>query len=133
MLLFAEARSVLWLFAARILQGIATGIATAAISAALIDLQPPRNPRLGALLAAAAPMGGLAAGALGSGLLVEYAPEPTRLVYWLLLGGVRARGAARLRDSRDGRSAGRTWAQSLRPTSPCRRRCAARSSRRSRA
>ena len=85
MLLFAEARSVLWLFAARILQGIATGIAMAAISAALIDLQPPSKPRLGALLAAAAPMGGLAAGALGSGLLVEFAPDPTRLVYWLLL------------------------------------------------
>jgi MFS family permease len=85
MLLFAQARSVLWLFAARILQGIATGIATAAISAALIDLQPPRSPRRGALVAAAAPMGGLAAGALGSALLVEYGPEPTRLVYWLLL------------------------------------------------
>jgi MFS family permease len=85
MLLFAEAQSVLWLFAARILQGIATGIAIAAISAALIDLQPPRNPRLGALLAAAAPMSGLAAGALGSGLLVQYGPDPTRLVYWLLL------------------------------------------------
>jgi MFS family permease len=83
--LFAEARSVIWLFAARILQGIATGIATAAISAALIDLQPAHKPRLGALLAAAAPMGGLAAGALGSGLLVEYGPSPTRLVYWLLL------------------------------------------------
>jgi MFS family permease len=76
---------VLWLFAARTLQGVATGIATAAISAALIDLQPPRSPRLGALVAAAAPMGGLAAGALGSALLVEYGPEPTRLVYWLLL------------------------------------------------
>lgn len=85
MVLFAEARSVLWLFAARILQGVATGIATAAISAALIDLQPTTKPRLGALLAAAAPMGGLAAGALGSGLLVEYAPHPTRLVYWLLV------------------------------------------------
>jgi MFS family permease len=86
MLLFAEARGVLWLFAARILQGVATGIATAAVSAALIDLQPVTKPRLGALLAAAAPMGGLAAGALGSGLLVEYAPDPTRLVYWLLAG-----------------------------------------------
>lgn len=85
MLLFAEARSVIWLFAARILQGIATGIATAAISAALIDLQPSGKPRLGALIAAAAPMGGLASGALGSGLLVQYGPDPTRLVYWLLI------------------------------------------------
>ncbi len=114
MLLFAEARSVLWLFAARILQGVATGIATAAISAALIDLQPPRNPRLGALVAAAAPMGGLALGALGSGLLVEFGPEPTRLVYWLLLAAfvLAALLAWRLPETVERNP---SWAQSLRP------------------
>jgi MFS family permease len=87
MLLFAEARNVEWLFAARILQGVATGVAMGAISAALLDLQPDDNPRLGALMGVAAPLSGLAAGALVSGFLVQYAPEPTRLVYWLLLGG----------------------------------------------
>jgi MFS family permease len=114
MLLFAEARSVLWLFAARILQGVATGIATAAISAALIDLQPPGNLRLGALLAAAAPMGGLAAGALGSGLLVQFAPEPTRLVYWLLLAAfaLAALLGCAIPETVQRK---RTWAQSLRP------------------
>jgi MFS family permease len=86
MLLFAEARGVPWLFAGRILQGFATGIATAAISAALIDLQPLERPRLGPLVAASAPMAGLAAGALGSGLLVQFAPNPTHLIYWLLFG-----------------------------------------------
>jgi MFS family permease len=115
MLLFAEARGVTWLFAARTLQGIATGIATAAISAALIDLQPPHRLRLGALLAAAAPMMGLAVGALGSGLLVEYAPEPTRLVYWLLLGGfaLAALATATIPETVARRPA---WARSLRPT-----------------
>jgi predicted MFS family arabinose efflux permease len=114
MLLFAEAQSVIWLFAARILQGVATGIATAAISAALIDLQPAHKPRLGALLAAAAPMGGLAAGALGSGLLVEYGPAPTRLVYWLLLAGFAL--AALLALAAPETVARRpTWRQSLRP------------------
>jgi predicted MFS family arabinose efflux permease len=114
MLLFAEARSVVWLFAARILQGVATGIATAAISAALIDLQPPQKPRLGALLAAAAPMGGLAAGALGSGLLVEYGPAPTRLIYWLLFGAFAL--AALLSLTIPETVARRpTWRQSLRP------------------
>jgi MFS family permease len=114
MLLFAEARSVLWLFAARILQGIATGIATAAISAALIDLQPATRPRLGALLAAAAPMGGLAAGALVSGLLVEYAPNPTRLVYWLLAGAfaLAALLASAIPETVARR---RSWIASLRP------------------
>lgn len=86
MALFAEAQSVVWLFAARAVQGIATGIAMGAISAALLDLQPASKPRLGALLGVVAPLGGLASGALGAGLLVQYGPDPTRLVYWLLLG-----------------------------------------------
>lgn len=86
MLLFAEARDVGWLFAARAVQGLATGIAMGTISAALLDLQPTRSPALGALLGAAAPLAGLSAGALATGLLVQYAPDPTRLVYWLLLG-----------------------------------------------
>lgn len=85
MLAFAEAQGVAWLFTARILQGVATGIAMGAISAALLDLQPSHRPRLGALLGVAAPMGGLALGALIAGLLVEFGPDPTRTVYWILL------------------------------------------------
>src|SRR6185437_2971505 len=87
MLAFAAAQSVVWLFAARILQGVATGMAMGAISAALLDLQPADRPRLGALVGVAAPLSGLAAGALATGLLVQYGPDPTRLVFWLLLGG----------------------------------------------
>ena len=87
MLAFATAQSVEWLFAARILQGVATGMAMGAISAALLDLQPASRPRLGALVGVAAPLSGLAAGALTTGLLVQYGPDPTRLVFWLLLGG----------------------------------------------
>ncbi|HEY6762645.1 MAG TPA: MFS transporter [Baekduia sp.] len=85
MVLFGLAHGVDALFAARIVQGFATGVATGALSAALIDLQPTGRPHLGALLSAAAPPLGLAAGALGSGLLVEYGPDPLRLVYWLLV------------------------------------------------
>ncbi|GAB2535572.1 MFS transporter [Nocardia heshunensis] len=82
-LAFAEAQSVTWLFTARIVQGIATGLATGAITATLIDLQPAES-RLGALMTNVAAGGGLAVGAISSGLLVAYAPAPTRLVYWLL-------------------------------------------------
>jgi MFS family permease len=85
MLVFALAGSVAALYAARIVQGLATGVATGALSAALIDLQPPARSHRGALLSAVAPPIGLAAGALGSGLLVQYGPDPLRLVYWLLL------------------------------------------------
>jgi MFS family permease len=87
MVAFAEARGVGWLFAARVLQGIATGIAMGAISAALLDLQPVAKPWLGALMGVVAPLSGLALGALVAGLLAEHGPSPTTLVFWLLLGG----------------------------------------------
>lgn len=65
MLAFAEAGSVAWLFAARTLQGLATGIAMGAISAALLDLQPTGRARLGALMGVVAPLSGLAALVVG--------------------------------------------------------------------
>ena len=132
MLLFAEARSVEWLFAARILQGVATGIAMGAISAALLDLHPTDNPRLGALVGVAAPLTGMAVGALVSGFLVQYGPEPMRLVFWLLLGGFALAIAAVAGDPGDGRGDA-AWPMSLRPRSRCPPRSARRSSRRSRA
>ena len=82
LLLFWSADSVGMLLAARSLQGVATGIATGVLSAALIDIDRGR----GALVNSVAPMIGMAVGALGSSLLVEYAPAPTRLVYEVLLG-----------------------------------------------
>ena len=85
MLAFAGADGVGWLFVARILQGLATGTAMGAISAALLDLQPRSKPWLGALMGAVGPLVGLALGALSAGLLVDYGPDPTRLVFWLLL------------------------------------------------
>ena len=85
MVLFIAADGVGWLLAARTVQGLATGAATGAISAYLIDLQPVRNPRLGALVNSTAPSVGLATGALGSGLLVQFAPEPTALVFAVLV------------------------------------------------
>ena len=85
MLAFAGATDVGWLFAARTLQGVATGTAMGAISAALIDLQPRSKPWLGPLIGAVGPLAGLALGALAAGLLVDYGPDPTRLVFWVLV------------------------------------------------
>jgi MFS family permease len=82
---FAAADSTGWLYAARVVQGIATGTATGAISAALVDLAPRRSPQLAPLVNSAAPTLGLAVGALGSSLLVRYGPAPMRLVFWVLL------------------------------------------------
>jgi MFS family permease len=114
MLAFATADGVGWLFAARILQGLATGTAMGALSAALLDLQPRSRPWLGGLMGAVAPMMGLALGALSAGLLVDYGPDPTRLVFWLLLASFVLAAFALLAVpetvGRDGR-----WRGALRP------------------
>ncbi|HEX6488252.1 MAG TPA: MFS transporter [Candidatus Dormibacteraeota bacterium] len=84
MAVFVGATGLGWLFAARILQGVATGVATSAMAAALVDLQPAERPGLAPLVNSVAPIGGLAAGALVSAALVQYGPAPLHLVYWLL-------------------------------------------------
>lgn len=84
---YLVAQGVEVLYVTRVLQGFATGLGTAAISAWLLDLEPAERPQLGSLVAAIAPVAGLAVGALGSGLLVQYGPDQLRLVFWILLGG----------------------------------------------
>src|SRR5271154_3801419 len=81
MLLFAFAGGVDALLIARVLQGLATGAAIGAIGAGLVDLHPGR----GAVANAAGAMIGTASGALGSALLVQLLPAPTKLVYLVLL------------------------------------------------
>jgi predicted MFS family arabinose efflux permease len=81
---FLAADSVGALFAARSLQGIATGLATSAVGAALIELQPPGSQRA-SLTTSAFSILGLALGALISSVLIEYAPDPAHLVWWVLL------------------------------------------------
>lgn len=85
MVLFAVAGNVWWLLVARAVQGIGVGIATGTLGAALIELSPSRAPARGMLINTVAPTFGMALGALGSGLLVQYAPSPTVLSYVILL------------------------------------------------
>lgn len=82
MLLFINESSVQWLIAARMVQGFATGMATSALGAALLDT----DRRQGPLINSVAPLLGMACGAMGASLLVELAPLPLQLSYWLLLG-----------------------------------------------
>ncbi|RRQ28542.1 MFS transporter [Rhodococcus sp. Eu-32] len=83
LVLFVVADDVPTLIAARVVQGLAAGTATGALSAAVIDLQP--SEWSGPLVNSVAPSIGLATGALGSGLLVQLAPAPTVLVFALLI------------------------------------------------
>ncbi len=82
---FLTADGVGWLIAARAVQGIATGIAAGALSAAIADLAPPDRPSLAAAVNAAAPSTGLALGAILSGALVQYAPAPRELVFAVMI------------------------------------------------
>ena len=72
------------LFIARSLQGVATGLATGPIGAALIDLQPPGSQRAPLVTSAFSTLG-LALGALITSALAQYAPAPTHLIWWALL------------------------------------------------
>ena len=82
LVVFIVADSAAALVIARVVQGFATGIATATLGAAILDTDVDRGPLLNSLSAFL----GLAIGSLGAGLLVSFAPAPTRLVYVLLLG-----------------------------------------------
>jgi MFS family permease len=82
MIVFITADGVPQLLVARIVQGLSTGAAAGAIGAGMLDLNKVR----GTIANAVAPITGTASGALGSGLLVRYLPQPTHLVYLVLLG-----------------------------------------------
>lgn len=83
--LFMLARSAAWLFVARGLQGLATGAAISAASAALIDLHPRHDPAGVGLTNGIASAAGLGLGALSSAALVELGYAPRVLPYVLLL------------------------------------------------
>ncbi|MBR7741877.1 MFS transporter [Phycicoccus sp. BSK3Z-2] len=97
MVMFAVADSAPELTAARIVQGLATGAATSATAAALADLIPHRS----ALVASVSPVVGMAAGALGSGVLVVEAPAPEQTVYIVLTiaFGLLAMAASMMRET----------------------------------
>jgi MFS family permease len=81
MAMFMAADSAATLIAARALQGFATGLATAALGAAILDNDRSRGPVLNSITA----FSGLTAGSLGAAILVTYAPDPGQLVYVVLL------------------------------------------------
>ncbi|MBX4862706.1 MFS transporter [Rhizobium sophorae] len=81
MALFVAASSPAWLIAARIVQGLATGIAGASIGAALVDVDRAK----GQIVNSIAPLSGMAVGAAGTSALIQYGPFPMHLTYALLL------------------------------------------------
>ncbi|WP_233495929.1 MFS transporter [Geodermatophilus sp. TF02-6] len=79
-LLFLLADGVGWLLAARVVQGLSVGTLTGTLGATLLDFQRADRPT-GALLNSASPGLGLALGAVGAGLAIEFVPAPTTWVF----------------------------------------------------
>lgn len=80
-LVFALANGTASLFAARILQGIAVGAASGALTAALSELEPNGSRHRAALISTVASLAGLGAGPLVAGLIAQYVPEGYVLPY----------------------------------------------------
>lgn len=81
MLVFLFAPDIGWIIGARSVQGVATGAAMSTFSAALVELAPERQKKLGATIGSTAPVGGIAIGAFLTGLAVQFVPHPTTLVF----------------------------------------------------
>ncbi|HEY2029527.1 MAG TPA: MFS transporter [Myxococcales bacterium] len=83
--LFLLARSTPWLYAARIVSGIAIALASGASTAWVVELEPHGDQGRGTRIAIGANDIGLALGPLLAGVLADFAPAPLRLSYWLFL------------------------------------------------
>ncbi len=83
--LFMAADSAGWLFVARAIQGLATGTAVSAASAAMIDLHPRRDPVSVGLANGVASATGLGLSLLVSSALVQAGTAPRVLPYAALL------------------------------------------------
>jgi MFS family permease len=88
MSLFIAADNVTVLLIARFVQGVATGAAITTLGATLVDLNPAHAPHRAGVFTGSAPTLGLGLGALACGILAQYGPAPTRLIYVLLLIGL---------------------------------------------
>ncbi|RSZ41273.1 MULTISPECIES: MFS transporter [unclassified Variovorax] len=82
--LFLLANGIGGLIAARVVQGIATGVASGALSAAVVEAAPATRKRLGAMITSVSPLAGLAVGALLTGIAVKFSVQPVMLVFGVL-------------------------------------------------
>lgn len=84
-ILFLTAMDVSWVIFGRIVQGLASGAATAAFTAAMVELAPERNKRVGAILGSISLTGGLALGSILAGLAIELTPAANTIIFVILI------------------------------------------------
>jgi hypothetical protein len=88
MLIFATAGGISGLLLARIVQGLSTGAAAGAVGAGMLDIDRTK----GTVANGVAPLIGTATGGIASGLMVQYLPAPTHLIYLVLFAVFVAQG-----------------------------------------
>ncbi len=81
MLMFVFAPNIGWVITARTIQGIATGAATSAFSASVVEHAPRRLMQLGTIITSIAPAGGLGMGALLTGVAIQFSSHANGIVF----------------------------------------------------
>lgn len=84
-IVYMLAESVAWLFAARAIQGLATGLALGTASAGLLDFHRRRDPESAGLTNGTVSAAGLGLGALVSAAAVQLLPAPRIVPYIVVL------------------------------------------------
>jgi MFS family permease len=106
-LVFLFAPDVGWVIAGRIVQGIATGAATGAFAAALVELAPSHRKKLGPIIGSVGLSGGLAAGSLLAGLAIQVTSSANEISFVVLsvltvIGGLAVIGSPETIGRSDG-------------------------------
>jgi MFS family permease len=115
-IVFIFAQGTSWMFLRRILTGFANSLGIGTLTAWLTELHTRRDKSVGAMVATAANMAGLALGAILAGLLAQFAPWPLRLPWLIYLGMLLAIAVAVLGVPETVPRRMRQWRQvSLRP------------------
>jgi len=83
-LAFAIGPNVQWIFAGRALMGVGVGLSASPAAAAMVEFSRPGQEHRAGSIAAAAQALGLAAAVLVGGGLIQYAPFPAHLNFWVL-------------------------------------------------
>jgi MFS family permease len=83
-LLFAVAPNVAWIFVGRAFMGIGVALTASPAAAAMVDFSAPGQTGRASAIATAATAAGLALATIVGGALIQYAPFPTHLNFWVL-------------------------------------------------
>ncbi|WP_326549131.1 MFS transporter [Mycolicibacterium sp. ND9-15] len=110
---FLAADSLPLLLVGRVFSGLSAGVFTGTATAAVIEAAPPHWRTRAAAVATVANVGGLGAGPMVAGLLVEYAPQPLHLSFVVHIVLASLAGVAVLRVPETSPRSGRIALQRL--------------------